>query len=154
VSTEASNGLTFSQTLDSQYKPYERQVKSGSTLRSGQRYRYDNNDNLDAITDLVQSNQSISMGFDGLDRLATASGNWGNGSFSYDVLGNITAKQLGSQNLSYGYHASNKRLSTVTGGYTFSYDDRGNVINNGKRAFQFNRANQLTRITRTPIRIS
>ncbi len=138
------NGLTFSQTLDAQFKPYERQVKSGGTLRSAQRYRYDNNDNLDTITDLVQSNQSISMTFDGLDRLDTASGGWGSGSFDYDALSNLTVKQLGSQNLSYVYHPSTKRLSTVTGGYNFSYDDRGNVINNGKRAFQFNRANQMT----------
>jgi len=138
------NGLTFSQTLDNQYKPYERQVKSGSALRLGQRYRYDNNDNLDAITDLVQSSQSISLSFDGLDRLDTATGSWGTGNFDYDLLGNLTVKQLGSQNLSYGYHATSQRLSTVTGGYNFSYDDRGNVINNGKRSFQFNRANQLT----------
>ena len=137
------NGLTFSQTLDAQFKPYERQVKSGGTLRSAQRYRYDNNDNLDAITDLVQSNQSISMTFDGLDRLSTAGGVWGSGSFGYDTVGNITSKVLGSQNLSYHYQSTSNRLSTVTGGYTFSYDDRGNVINNGKRAFQFNRANQL-----------
>jgi RHS repeat-associated protein len=137
------NGLTFSQTLDSQYKPFERQVKSGSTLRHGQRYRYDNNDNLDAITDLVQSNQSISLSFDGLDRLDSANGSWGSGNFDYDVIGNITAKQLGAQNLSYSYDMSHKRLNTVTGGYSFNYDDRGNVINNGKRSFQYNRTNQL-----------
>ena len=126
-----------------QFKPYERQVKSGGTLRSAQRYSYDNNDNLDAITDLVQSNQSISMTFDGLDRLSTAGGVWGSGSFGYDTLGNISSKVLGSQNLSYSYQSASNRLNTVTGGYSFSYDDRGNVINNGKRSFQFNRANQL-----------
>jgi RHS repeat-associated protein len=137
------NGLTFDQTLDSQHKPYERLLKLGNSIMLGQRYRYDNNDNLDRITDLVQSGQSISLTFDGLDRLDTASGAWGSGNFDYDTLGNITGKQLGTQNLSYDYDTTNKRLSTVTGGYTFTYDDRGNVINNGKRSFQFNRANQL-----------
>jgi RHS repeat-associated protein len=83
------------------------------------------------------------MTFDGLDRLGTASGVWGSGSFGYDTVGNITSKVLGSQNLSYSYQSASNRLSTVSGGYTFTYDDRGNVINNGKRAFQFNRANQL-----------
>ena len=138
------NGLTFNQTLNAAFKPDERRVKSGSTNRMGQRYGYDDNDNLDAITDLVNAGQSISMTFDGLDRLDTASGVWGTGSFSYDSLGNLSSKVLGTQNLSYSYHSTSKRLNTVSGGYSFSYDDRGNVINNGKRAFQFNRANQLT----------
>lgn len=138
------NGLTFEQTLDTAFKPDERRVKSGSTNRMGQRYGYDDNDNLDAITDLATAGQSISMTYDDLDRLDTASGIWGSGSFSYDSLGNLSSKVLGTQNLSYSYHSTSKRLNTVSGGYSFSYDDRGNVINNGKRAFQFNRANQLT----------
>ncbi len=138
------NGLSFNQTLDTEFRPYERQVKSGSSLLSAQRYHYDNNDNLDTITDLVASSQSISLTFDGLDRLATASGVWGSGSFGYDSLGNINNKVLGTQNLVYSYDVGSNRLNTVTGGYSFSYDDRGNVINNGKRAFQYNRSNQLT----------
>ncbi|WP_241973687.1 RHS repeat-associated core domain-containing protein [Aliidiomarina shirensis] len=73
----------------------------------------------------------------------TASGFWGNGSFDYDVLGNITQKTLGNDTLT--YHYSNNRLTSVTGALnrSFSYDTRGNVINNGARSFTFNRAGRL-----------
>ncbi len=137
------NGLTFTQSVDSEYRPYERQVKAGSTLRVGQRYSYDANDNLNGITDLVNSSKDISLGFDGLDRLTSASGYWGSGSMSYDSLGNITTKTLGTQALTYSYN-SNNQLSSVTGGYSFSYDGRGTVLHNGKRGFSVNRANQMT----------
>ena len=137
------NGLAFTQSVDSEYRPYERQVKAGSTLRVGQRYSYDANDNLNGITDLVNSSKDISLGFDGLDRLTSASGYWGSGSMSYDSLGNITTKTLGTQALTYSYN-SNNQLSSVTGGYSFSYDGRGTVLHNGKRGFSVNRANQMT----------
>lgn len=83
------------------------------------------------------------MSYDGLDRLDTASGFWGSGSFDYDVLGNITQKTLGNDTLT--YHYSNNRLTSVSGtlNRSFSYDTRGNVINNGARSFTFNRAGRL-----------
>lgn len=137
------NGLIFSQSQDSAYRPYERQVKSGSSLIVGQRYSYDANENLSAIADLVNSSKSISLGFDGLDRLTSASGYWGSGSLTYDAVGNIKTKTLGAQALTYSYN-SNNQLSSVTGGYSFSYDGRGSITNNGKRSFTVNRANQMT----------
>lgn len=83
------------------------------------------------------------MSYDGLDRLSTANGAWGNGSFSYDVLSNIKTKTVAGTTYSYTYDTTKNRLASVTGGYSFGYDDRGNVTNNGKRGFSFNRANQL-----------
>lgn len=135
------NGLQFSQSLNAEHKPETRQITANGALRQGQRYRYDANDNIDSILDLVNSSKNITLSYDGLDRISTANGYWGSGSFTYDTLGNLRQKNLGSQQLSYTY--LNNRLSTVTGGYSFSYDERGNVSNNGRRAFSFNRANQL-----------
>ena len=77
-----------------------------------------------------------------LQRIQVA--DWGNGNFVYDVLGNIKNKNLGTQQLTYSYDTSKNRLQSVTGGYNFVYDDRGNVLHNGKRSFNFNRANQIT----------
>ena len=109
-----------------------------------QRYGYDDNNNINALTDLVTSSRSISMQYDELDRLNIANGAWGSGSFDYDTLGNITYKTVAGATSSYSYNSTRNRLSSVTGGYNFSYDDRGNVTHNGKRSFGFNRANQLT----------
>ncbi|WP_164852328.1 colicin E5-related ribonuclease [Rheinheimera riviphila] len=136
--------LQFSQTLDSQFRPEQRLVTQGNTNKVAQRYAYDPNNNIESIVNLVDSSKSISLTYDGLDRLNTASGYWGSGNFVYDTLGNLTQKNLGTQQLTYQYNQTSKRLDSVTGGYTFSYDDRGNVTNNGKRSFTFNRANQLT----------
>lgn len=121
----------------------ERSVQKGAVNRYAQRYQYDQSNNVTTITDLMQSSQSVAMSYDGLDRLKTASGFWGAGVFDYDETGNILAKQLGNQKLLYSYDGTTKRLNSVTGGYTFSYDDRSNVIHNGKLGFYYNRANQL-----------
>jgi RHS repeat-associated protein len=137
------NGLKFSQLLNAEFKPYERAVQKGTVNRYSQRYQYDQSNNVTTITDLMQSSQSVAMSYDGLDRLKTASGFWGAGVFDYDETGNILAKQLGNQKLLYSYDGTTKRLNSVTGGYTFSYDDRSNVIHNGKLGFYYNRANQL-----------
>lgn len=138
------NNMLFSQQLDHKFRPYERLVKYGGTQKVAQRYQYDNNNNIEAIHDLVNSSRTVLMSYDDLDRLETANGFWGNGSFVYDALGNIKNKNLGTQQLTFSYDNTKNRLQSVTGGYNFVYDDRGNVTNNGKRTFNFNRANQIT----------
>ena len=109
------------------------------------RYQYDANHNIDSISDLLSPAKNISLSYDDLDRLDTATGFWGSGSFSYDALGNITSKTLGNQSLTYTYNTSN-RLTGISGSISrnFAYDSRGNVTQNGQRAFSFNLANQLT----------
>jgi len=138
------NGLTFSQTLDSLQRPEIQKVNRSSTAVLNHLYQYDDNHNIDTINDLVDPTKNITLTYDGLDRLYTASGFWGSGSFSYDELGNIKTKTLGSQSLTYTYNTNNI-LTGITGSLSrsFSYDSRGNVISNGERAFSFNSGNQL-----------
>tara|TARA_R110001583_G_scaffold18918_5_gene74793 strand:- start:13885 stop:18270 length:4386 start_codon:yes stop_codon:yes gene_type:complete len=140
------NGLTYKRTLNSNQQPYELSVKQGSSYKSRHRYLYDNNSNVDYISDLIDSTYNIDLGYDDLDRLESASGKWGNGSFTYDKLGNLQSKNLGSQTLTYHYDTAKNRLSSVSGAeaYSFQYDARGNVANNGRFGLIFNRANQLT----------
>ena len=84
------------------------------------------------------------MDYDGLNRLTTASGSWGEGEFRYDSVGNIKLKSLGSQVFNYNYDSEN-RLATVSGAksYVFQYDPRGNVLHNGLRDFSYNLDNQM-----------
>jgi hypothetical protein len=139
------NGLSYKRTLNSEQQPYELTVKQGSSYKSHQRYLYDDNNNVDYIYDLTDRSYDIDLGYDGLDRLVSGSGKWGTGSFSYDDLGNILTKSLGSQALTYHYDTSKNRLSSVSGSaaYSFQYDARGNVANNGRYGLIFNRASQL-----------
>ncbi|MCJ8274494.1 MAG: RHS repeat-associated core domain-containing protein [Psychrosphaera sp.] len=93
---------------------------------------------------------NITMGYDGLDRLTTADGKWGAASFTYDTMGNITGKNLGSMAVSYVYDPTTKRLNSasVTGSksktYSFTYDKKGAVINTGSVLLPRNQAGQLT----------
>ena len=139
------NGLMYSQTLDNQQRPEYQTVKRSNSNVLNHRYQYDANHNIDSISDLLSPAKNISLTYDDLDRLDTATGFWGSGSFSYDALGNITSKTLGSEQLSYSYNTSN-RLTGISGSISrsFGYDSRGNVTQNGQRSFSFNLANQLT----------
>jgi hypothetical protein len=139
------NQLTYKRSLNNEQQPYELTVKQGSSYKSRQRYLYDDNNNVDRIYDFTDRSYDINLGYDALDRLVTASGKWGNGSFSYDGLGNILKKTLGSQSLTYHYDTTKNRLNSVSGSLakSFQYDARGNVVNNGYGLI-FNRANQLS----------
>lgn len=126
------NNLTYKLTQNVQLLPSSISFKnSANALLSGFAYTYDNNSNIDGIADSQNAAFNVVMTYDGLDRLKTAKGNWGNGIFNYDVLGNITSYSLGGFGLTYTYDV-NKRLASVTGGknYSFSYDERANVTRN------------------------
>ena len=144
LSFNYGNGLSFSQTLDAKFRPATRSVGSGTTLFA-HTYSYDLNSNLLSLTDSLIPVNSITLSYDRLDRLTSADGAWGSGSFSYDALGNITNKTLGSEHINYHYNSA-KRLTSVSGALarSFNYDSRGNVTSNGARTFTYNRANRLT----------
>lgn len=141
------NGVEQSYTLNAQKLP----ERITTTLKNGTdafdtTYSYDANANIETITDNVNSSYSIDLAYDGLDRLISANGKWGKGTFNYDVFGNITEKSLGSSNLIYDYDSTNalKKISG-TSSYSFEYDSRGNVISNGQSSYSFNSANSLIR---------
>ncbi|TQV76453.1 RHS repeat protein [Aliikangiella marina] len=140
------NGATYSATQNSRLLPTAMKLHNGAgTQLAAQRFEWDSNRNIDRILDDVDSQYNINMTYDGLDRLVNANGFWGTGTISYDSLGNIRSKIMGSQSLTYNYDSLN-RLSNVSGGVTrsFSYDSRGNVINNGVRSFTYNLGNIMT----------
>ena len=93
------------------------------------------------------------MSYDGLDRLASADGKWGRGSYRYDGLGNILSRSISGSTLNYSYNSLN-RLNNITGAYRYSYgyDARGNVTHNGRYGLAFNRANQVTTAKGIPYR--
>ncbi len=139
------NGVTYTANLNSRKLPRSINLKDSSgQVLSDLVYGWDKNLNIDLIQDYVRPAYTISLTYDGLDRLKTADGYWGFGTLTYDVLGNIKTKNLGSQTLTYNYDVNN-RLDTVTGAnpYTFGYDVRGNVMHNGKRSFDHNMLNNM-----------
>jgi hypothetical protein len=70
------------------------------------RYTYDANANVTAITDdLLGTHRSMPL-YDGLDRLRQANGPWGAASFSYDALDNLVTSTVGARSLTHHYDAS------------------------------------------------
>ncbi|MCW9001073.1 MAG: hypothetical protein OQK04_20345, partial [Kangiellaceae bacterium] len=110
-------------------------------------YTYDAAANITDISDHLNAFETRRMTYDGLDRLKSTSGPWGAGSFEYDPLGNLTKKTIGSKTHTFNYDRTKNRLSSVSGSnsYTFSYDSQGNVSNNGRHSFTFDKSNLLTK---------
>ncbi len=140
------NGLQFRQDLDLELRPILRAVEQHATPLLGQSYQYDETNNITEITDLQNDAHSKSMIYDGLDRLSEVTESLGKTSYRYDVMGNLTSKTSATQALGYTYDPTSNLLKSISGStYQFSYDPRGNVSHNGKRAFGFNQANQMTK---------
>lgn len=136
--------IDYANGVSTNYEQNARLWTSGfSTRRAGTYYAnsssiYDGAGNLTTITDSVDAMNSRSLGYDGLNRLTSASGPWGSGTIGYDGVGNITAQNLGALSLSYGYDTYN-RLSSMSGSRTasYSYDDRGNVTAASGTTYQY-----------------
>lgn len=135
--TRQSNGVNLASMIG----------KKGNTTRFGYSYTYDNLRNLKSINNTTNASYSISnIQYDGLERLlsATSPSMGGTIQYTYDDLGNIQSKSLGTTNWNYRYNSSNNLLTRIDGSnYQFAYDNRGNVTSNGRRAFSYNLANQM-----------
>ena len=110
-------------------------------------YEFDKEFNVTAIHDTEIPDYSLTnLEYDGVNRLTSGEGYWGQMSFDYDDMGNIKKYQLGDDILDYQY-ANNNRLSSISGARqrTFNYDTKGNVTHNGQHAFYYNHVNQLYR---------
>ncbi|MFC4701275.1 RHS repeat-associated core domain-containing protein [Glaciecola siphonariae] len=121
--------------------------RGGSNIAVRHMLSYDKNKNVTAIDDLRDPNFSIGMTYDNADRLKNITkSHFGTGSLSYDAMGNILKKSMGNQSIQYHYHSSNKRLMSVSNAHvaSYAYDDRGNVIGNGRNNFTYNAYNQMS----------
>ncbi|HEY4093793.1 MAG TPA: hypothetical protein VGN46_19990 [Luteibacter sp.] len=113
-------------------------------------FAYDANGNVTQITDESGSTQRTkSMGYDGLNRLvsATAGQLWGTESYTYDTLNNIRSLTNSSGTNTYNYDGSNLLASITNGGaqvHAFTYDARGNTVLKDGQTLNFDLANRLT----------
>ena len=124
-------------------------------------YTFDANANVTSILDQVNGpNQNRYLTYDGVDRLATALGPWGSGAFTYDALGNIRSKTLGSRTVEISYNNDNlpyQFRDSVQGNnlwQTIAHDASGNVTLNGSLdlkglSFNYDAADQPIEMSRT-----
>ncbi|MEM0912314.1 MAG: hypothetical protein AAGJ37_15165 [Pseudomonadota bacterium] len=140
------NGFVHGTTQHNSGLPADMYDVRGGTKAFDHKLDFDANGNLELLRDGRDSRYDLALSYDGLNRLDTITDSYvGTGDVNYDGMGNITYKKIGNHTLNYQYNSS-KRLVSTTGSkqFQFSYDNRGNVTNNGTHAFTFNLAQQMT----------
>jgi RHS repeat-associated protein len=88
---------------------------------------------------------TIAYEYDPLYRLTAA--NYSSGEFihyAYDAVGNRLTQTTHAETNSYTYDAANRLISVD--GVTYSWDEKGNLLNDGTRTFTYNHANRLTSV--------
>jgi RHS repeat-associated protein len=89
------------------------------------------------------SNQTITYGYDALHRLISADYTGGlSYSYTYDKVGNRSSQIVGGVNTAYTYDAADRL--TNAGGIAFTWDDNGNLLNDGIYSYNYDFANRLT----------
>ncbi|MBF7074233.1 DUF2778 domain-containing protein [Glaciecola sp. MH2013] len=154
------NGHTLQQSLDARLLPKQLWTSHASKPSAvNYTHHYDRRGNLKSIIDSLSSANTRTFVYDGLSRLTSATGPFGNASFEYDALGNIRQKRLGSRTVNINYNSLNRvssASSTGTGvptatsasfNATYQYDTRGNTLNSGRVNFIYDASDQPTRMT-------
>jgi hypothetical protein len=139
------NGVNTSQTFDGLLRL--KTLNNGVTGLSSYTYSYDPVGN---ITSDSQKNYT----YDTLYRLTQAN-NTQSGtlleSFNYDRVGNRNSNILGSVSSTYSGNILNQYLSvtqsgSATGSTVYTYDNNGNITNNGVYTFAYDYKNRLVRV--------
>lgn len=137
------NGIVHSVSLNARGLPYV--VRDAGVMQD--QYGYDASGNLTSITDQQEGIATRSMGYDGLDRLTAANSPnvWGNGSFTYDSLGNLRTSVVGGRSSTHTYGTNNLLSGVTTNGVATSYafDARGNLSTRGGQSYTFDMGNRL-----------
>lgn len=139
-----ANGVTTSFELNDRQWPKRMKVVPAGIALFDFTYGYDDNGNVTSIQNSTDASYDRTLGYDATDRLSSASGPWGTGTFVYDGRSNIHSQRLGAKSISYTYDGTTDRLTGVSGTTVaaYTYDTYGNVTGNGTDTFAYSdRAN-------------
>jgi YD repeat-containing protein len=111
---------------------------------------------VSGITDLGNTTLSTTYGYDGLDRLTSATqgpNSWG---FTYDGVGNRLTSTVGGASTTYAYPGTSHRLSGLSGAQVkaYSYDGAGNRTSDGSTTWTYGGNSRPTQAGATPILIN
>jgi RHS repeat-associated protein len=145
------NGLSYSQTLNARQWPQHQQTVDGSSAIQSLQYGYTPAGNLTAITDMVDGSDNVTLTYDDLHRIETATGIWGTYTYAYDPLNNLRSRTHGggTASLSYSYNAASNHLTAIGGSQSrsYAYNTRGEITGDGSQVFTLNNLGQIQSIT-------
>ena len=140
------NGTIRQTTYDNRYRIQTNLLsRSGEPVASYQ-YHLDSAGNVTGIDDLIDPLFSRSFAYDDLHRLTAANseGLWGNGSYTYDAMGNILTQALAGRAANFFYDGTTPRLLSA-GGREVIYDAAGNEQRVGSDGMSYTASNRLAR---------
>ncbi len=147
ASATLANGHNVTQSLNTRQLVSAIKSVKGTTKGADLSYVYDARAKVTSMTNLAVTGENRAFTYDAKGRLKTASGPWGSGSFAYDALDNIRQKTLGSRTVALTYNADNlvsQVTDTNAATRVFTYDARGNTVDDGRFDFVYDFANQPT----------
>lgn len=111
------------------------------------RYTYDENGNTSSITDELQDITTTAMGYDGQDRLtsATSPNQWGTANYSYDALDNMRHSTIAPRDSVFHYTDNKLQYLSVVGqsNFDYGYDTQGNVDSRNGQSFVYDIGNRM-----------
>ncbi len=129
------NGLDWEKSFDLNYRLAQQKLLDGVTPMIQRSYTYGDGLNLTEVSDDLDPSRDETYGYTANNRLWTTEGPYGEDTFSYDGVGNITAhvNDLGgsiTDNQADYSPTANHMLSIEQNGYpvrSFTYDANGNI---------------------------
>lgn len=122
-------------------------VKPGAALLN-LHYIYDHAGNVRTITD-TRPSMKQSFLYDEIDRMTTANGAWGTGSFEYTATGDRKTKIIAGAKTTYTYGLATNRLLSASGAEPdqITYDDNGNTTKDRLGLYTYNQVNLMETAT-------
>jgi len=138
------NNLVQSKTYDLDYRLTQLITINGS-IHQDLGYTYDAVNNITDIANAVDNTRSQTLGYDELNRLLDATGNFGNIDYTYDAIGNRLSETVDTVAENYSYDVNSHHLQQTQNGVTtsYSYDANGNTTSNTDRDFSYGDNNRL-----------
>ena len=111
-------------------------------------YTYLPDSQVSSITDNTDPSRSQTFAYDDMNRLVSATGNYGRIDYSYDRVGNRQSVTRDAITTQYRYSTGTNRLEQVSGTGTvdYGYDPAGNPVSKNDRRFVWNAASRLEQV--------
>ncbi|MEW8542426.1 MAG: RHS repeat-associated core domain-containing protein [Candidatus Thiodiazotropha sp.] len=141
------NGLSLTRSFDQDYRLIGQTI--AGILQSS--YQHDPVGNITDWQDLLSTGQDQLFDYDALSRLTSASGAYGDFTYTYDATGNRLSLTLGGSTETYSYVPSSHRLQQILGSVTDSrsYDAAGNTIQSLIGSYTYDDTNRMVGFTKT-----